>query len=140
MRRLGLWVVLAGTLLSGVSCAAPGGSAAPPTPKPIASTTQAVAPLSPLPVTSPSPGAQGQPAVDAALRDAATHLGVSLTDVRVQQVEAREWSDAALGCPKPGLMYAQVVTPGYFVVISGGGKTLEYHTDGRGRVVLCQER
>jgi hypothetical protein len=91
-------------------------------------------------VTSPSPSSQGQPAVDAALRDAAAHLGVAVADLRLEQAEAREWSDAALGCPKPGLMYAQVLTPGFLVVISGGGKTLEYHTDARGRVVLCQER
>jgi hypothetical protein len=140
MRLAGLWIVLAGTLLLSASCAGVSGSVPPPPSAQPARTTQAVAPPSPVSVTSPSPGTQGQPAVDAALRDAAAHLGVSLTDLKVQQVDAREWSDAALGCPRPGLMYAQVLTPGYFVVISGGGKTLEYHTDERGRVVLCQER
>jgi hypothetical protein len=35
-------------------------------------------------------------------------------------------------------MYAQVVTPGFVVVVSGAGKELEYHADSRGRVVLCQ--
>ena len=54
-------------------------------------------------------------------------------------VEARDWSDASLGCPRQGVLYAQVITPGYLVVISGAGKTLEYHTDANGRVVLCQE-
>jgi hypothetical protein len=37
-------------------------------------------------------------------------------------------------------MYSQIVTPGYVVVISGAGRQLEYHTDTRGHVVLCQER
>jgi len=37
-------------------------------------------------------------------------------------------------------MYSQIVTPGYLIVIAGGGKNLEYHSDTRGRVVLCQER
>jgi hypothetical protein len=74
------------------------------------------------------------------LKDAAAHLGVSVADVRVERVEARQWPDSSLGCPRPGVMYSQIVTPGFLIIISGGGKTLEYHTDARARVVLCQER
>jgi hypothetical protein len=81
-----------------------------------------------------------QAQVDAALQDAAAHLGVSVSSLHVDQVEARQWPDSSLGCPKPGLMYSQIVTPGFLIVISGAGKQLEYHTDTRGRVVLCQER
>jgi hypothetical protein len=65
---------------------------------------------------------------------------VSPSDLHVEQVEARQWSDASLGCPRQGVLYAQVLTPGYVVVIAGAGKQLEYHADERGRVVLCQER
>jgi hypothetical protein len=90
-----------------------------------------------LPGSSP---ADPQPAVDAALRDAAEHLGASPASLQVDQVEARQWGDSSLGCPKPGQMYSQIVTPGYVVVISGSGRQLEYHTDTRGHVVLCQER
>jgi hypothetical protein len=57
--------------------------------------------------------------------------------VRLIRVEAREWSDASLGCPKPGQMYAQVITPGYLVVLEAGGQRLEYHTDAGRRVELC---
>jgi hypothetical protein len=84
--------------------------------------------------------ADSQASVEAALSDAAAHLGVSRADLQVQQVEAREWSDSSLGCPRPGLMYSQIVTPGYLIVITGAGKLLEYHSDARGNVVLCQER
>jgi len=89
-------------------------------------------------VTSPSP--QTNPAVEAALAAAATRLGVARADLRVERVEAREWPDASLGCPQQGVLYAQVLTSGYLVVLSGGGKQLEYHTDERSKVVLCQER
>jgi hypothetical protein len=88
----------------------------------------------------PSSSADSQPAVDAALRDAAAHLGVSQANLKVDQVEQRQWGDSSLGCPKPGLMYSQVITPGFVVIISGAGKQLEYHADTRGQVVLCQER
>jgi hypothetical protein len=80
-----------------------------------------------------------QPAVDAALQDAATHLGVSPNDMHVDRVEAREWPDSSLGCPQPGLLYSQIVTPGFLIVISGANKQLEYHTDARANVKLCKE-
>jgi hypothetical protein len=112
--------------------------------------------LSPTPAAQPatsSPAAnvpsgstarpESQAAVDAALRDAAAHLSVGVNELQVDQVEAREWPDSSLGCPRPGIMYSQVVTPGFLIIISTGGtvtRQLEYHSDARGRVVLCQER
>ena len=78
--------------------------------------------------------------MDNALCDAAAHLAVNSDALRVDQLEARQWGDSSLGCPKPGIMYSQIVTPGFLILITGAGKQLEYHTDARGRVVLCQER
>lgn len=90
------------------------------------------------PTPSPEePSAQAARA--AALRAAAMHLAIPEAQVRVERLEAREWSDASLGCPQPGRMYAQVITPGYVVVVAGGGKRLEYHADSQGRAVLCRE-
>lgn len=82
-----------------------------------------------------------QPApVRAAVEAAAAHLGVPAAELTVVQAESREWSDASLGCPREGEFYAQVITPGYLVLIQGGGRELEYHTDLAGTVVLCAER
>jgi hypothetical protein len=79
--------------------------------------------------------------VEAAMRDAAGRLSLAsgAGDLRVQQVVAREWPDSALGCPQQGVMYSQIVTPGFLVIINGAGRELEYHTDARGRIVLCSE-
>lgn len=82
---------------------------------------------------------EAQTAIDAALREAASRLGVALTQLQVETVEQREWGDSSLGCPQPGFFYAQVITPGYLIVVAGGGKRLEYHTDTRGRSVMCRE-
>ena len=73
------------------------------------------------------------------MQDAAPRLGLAPGSVRVDRVEARDWPDSSLGCPQPGMMYAQVITPGYLVVISGSGRSLEYHTDLRGRAVFCRQ-
>ena len=87
----------------------------------------------PLP---PRPGQVGAP-VEAARQDLSGRLGMSVEDVEVQVVEAVEWSDASLGCPQPGMMYAQVITPGYRILLRAGGKTYEYHSDQK-RAILCQ--
>jgi hypothetical protein len=82
---------------------------------------------------------EAQRVIDVAVADAAARLGAPATQLRVETVQQREWGDSSLGCPQPGSFYAQVITPGYLVVISGGGKRLEYHTDTRGRAVMCRE-
>jgi hypothetical protein len=86
-----------------------------------------------------NPPPESQAAVEAALSDAASHLGIGRDQLRVDQVEAREWGDSSLGCPQPGNLYSQIVTPGFVIVINSGGKQLEYHSDTRARVVLCRE-
>lgn len=63
-------------------------------------------------------------------------LGVSPDAITVVSVEEVTWPDTSLGCPQPGMMYTQVLTPGYRLVLEAGGKTYEYHA-GRGRVVSC---
>jgi hypothetical protein len=90
-------------------------------------------------MTNPTVDPSAQTAVDAALRDATTQAGVPVSDLRIEQVEAVEWSDASLGCPSPGAMYSQVLTPGFRIQIAGGGKRFEYHSDEDGRVVLCSQ-
>jgi hypothetical protein len=87
---------------------------------------------------TPTWSADRPAAVDAALADAASQLGVEAAELDVVTVEAREWPDASLGCPQPGEFYAQVVTPGYLIVVEASGESLEYHGDENGNVVLCE--
>ncbi len=52
-----------------------------------------------------------------------------------------EWGDTSLGCPMPGMVYAQVVTPGFRLVFEYQGRQNEYHTDRDGSsVVACDTR
>ena len=89
---------------------------------------------------TPESRADAKPAVRTVVRDAAARLGIPEDDVVIERVEVRGWSDSSLGCPQPGMFYAQVITPGYLVVVSGAGRTLEYHTDSSGdSVVMCRE-
>jgi hypothetical protein len=70
--------------------------------------------------------------------DLAQRLGLSAESFQLTSAEAVEWPDTSLGCPKPGFMYAQVITPGYLIVLEADGQKYEYHADSR-RVSLCQK-
>lgn len=55
-------------------------------------------------------------------------------DAALVEAEAVLWPDACLGAAEPGEICAQVVTPGYRIIIERGGQRTEYHTDLRGNV------
>jgi hypothetical protein len=76
-------------------------------------------------------------AADPLVAAIASDLGVAADEIQVVSIEPRQWPDTALGCPQPGMMYAQVITPGSAIIVSVGGKQLEYHTDEQGTVVRC---
>jgi hypothetical protein len=71
--------------------------------------------------------------------DLAQKQGIDADSIFVQSVEETEFSDASLGVPEPGVMYAQVVTPGYVIRLIVGGKVYRYHASGD-RVVLVPDR
>ncbi|MGA9349783.1 MAG: hypothetical protein WBW48_13395 [Anaerolineae bacterium] len=92
-----------------------------------------------IPTTVETP-AGSETAIALAKEDLAGRLGVALEKITALEVEAVEWPDTSLGCPQPGRMYAQVITPGYRIILKVGGERYEYHSDNEGRqLVLCQD-
>jgi hypothetical protein len=65
--------------------------------------------------------------------------GLAEADIAVVAVDAAEWRDSSLGCPKPGVNYLQVITPGYKITLEAQGKRYEYHSDSNQRVVRCDQ-
>lgn len=65
--------------------------------------------------------------VQAALLDAARVTGRPRADLRVIDAAAVDWPDGAAGCPEPGVLYPQAVTPGYRIRIQAGTAVLNYH-------------
>jgi hypothetical protein len=78
--------------------------------------------------------------VQLALETAADRLGVSVDELTIETVEPMDWPDTSLGCPKEGQFYAQVITPGYLVLVSAGDTKVEYHTNESDHVVFCGEK
>jgi len=117
---------------------APTSPPATPTPTPTEAKTEeeGVTPTTPAErgvVVQP----EAEKAVAAAKADLMERLGVREEAIVVKAAEAVQWPDSSLGCPQPGMMYAQVITPGFRVVLEVAGQTYEYHTDAGRLVVLC---
>jgi hypothetical protein len=57
------------------------------------------------------------PIVEKCKADLAKRFKVTAQDIKVTKVEPTTWPDASLGMPEPGKMYAQVLTPGYRIIL-----------------------
>lgn len=123
------------------------------TPSPISSpapATPAASPgqsFTPAPVPTSTPPTAGAPtavvppgataALAAVRQDLAQRHKLAEAQIIVVRAQAVDWPDSSLGCPQPGMVYLQVVTPGYRLVLAAGGVSTEYHTDAGGRFVVC---
>jgi len=85
------------------------------------------------PTVVPGEGDVPQPVIDQAIADAAGRAGVDPSEVTVVSAEARTWPSGALGCPEPGYLYTDVITPGYRVVVEAGGRQYDYRATQRGQ-------
>lgn len=81
-----------------------------------------------------------QTLVQRSVDDLAAAVGVAVDDISLMEIEAVEWPDASLGCPQPDMMYAQVITNGYRILLEANGETYDYHTDVNedGYIVRCE--
>jgi len=79
--------------------------------------------------------------VERAKEDLVQTAGADSDEITLVSTEEVEWGDTSLGCPHPDEMYAQMITPGYFIVLESGGNTFDYHTgaDPEGPLVQCTE-
>ncbi len=113
-----------------------------PVPKPLTELRNG----SPVPTPLSGQGSAILPAgteelVDTAKKMLAEMSAVQVTadEIKVVSLESVEWRDTSLGCPQEGMAYAQVITPGYMIVLEAGGQTYEFHTNTTDQVVPCFE-
>ncbi len=93
--------------------------------------------------TAPAPSANATVPgeIEAAARKLlADELGVDEGDFRLGGSESVQRSDVSLGCPREGVMYAQVITPGYKLVFDFDGTSYAVHTNSAGSyTVVCRD-
>ena len=65
-----------------------------------------------------------------AMEDLAHRLSIATSEIELLSFEEKVWSDAGLGCPQPGMSYAQVLQEGDLIQLGAGDKTYSYHGGG----------
>jgi hypothetical protein len=114
-------LLLAASLL--VACS-PAGSVATPEPavqataQPAAETPVLETPTLEIAELTPTPETEGPDAVLSARLALAQQLDLDLADVAIVSYEEVEWPDSCLGVQVEGIMCAQVITPGYRVILA----------------------
>lgn len=60
--------------------------------------------------------------------DVSSRYKIDQKEITIAKVEKTDWPNSSLGCPKPGMLYLQMITRGYTVTVSAQGKNYTYHT------------
>lgn len=98
-----------------------------------------------VPVGSEKPLYPGQidsgltPFVDVAITDLAERLGADPEQITTVSAVLVTWSDGSLGCPLPGMAYAQVLQDGSIIELSYATKVYRYHSGGNRIPFLCDQ-
>ena len=77
--------------------------------------------------------------VTLAIADAAERTGLAEEDIELEELSMVTWSDGALGCPEPDVMYTQALVEGYRIVLDAGGRELIYHGAMGEDPFLCED-
>jgi hypothetical protein len=143
MKQRYRYVMLIAILMIGMAgCSRPEPPAAP-SPRggesvesPLPTPTDEEETVAPTPAQS---GAGAAPSMIArAKEDLAERLAVDPADIEVIETQEVVWRDSSLGCPQPGMVYAQVLTDGMLVRLRHGDSVYEYHSGGSRGAFLCE--
>src|SRR3954454_20439771 len=64
--------------------------------------------------------------LDPILNEASKLANVPREQLVIVHAQAVVWNDGSLGCPEPGMEYAQALVNGYWVVINASGQTYDF--------------
>jgi hypothetical protein len=73
------------------------------------------------------------------LNEASKLANVPREQLAIVRAESVVWNDGSLGCPEPGMEYAQTLVNGYWVVIKAAGQTYDFRVGRDGSFRLCPQ-
>ena len=76
--------------------------------------------------------------IERAKADLAQRLSIPASQIKTIETKEVFWPDASLGCPQPGIVYAQIPTPGYLIMLAYSGNEFEYHVNIHGNTLHCE--
>ena len=93
-------------------------------------------------ISPPAPVTGEVPAeiMEAIFADLIERNGALQNEIVVVRAEAVVWNDGALGCPKAGEFYIQMLINGYWVVLEVEGVEYDYRVSDKGNFTLCEGR
>jgi hypothetical protein len=92
----------------------------------------------PMSTNSPTPITSGlESLIEKAKEDLAQRLSISKDQIILVETIEVEWSDSSLDCPQPDMLYLQVITPGYRILLEANETQYEYHSNRDAYVVYC---
>lgn len=80
-----------------------------------------------------------QPFITQATDDLALRLDVDPDSISTHAAVIVVWPDSSLGCPQPGMSYAQVGTDGSVIELEHDGAIYRYHTGGQSGPFICEQ-
>lgn len=86
-----------------------------------------------MPALDPTTGAPQ--AVMEAVRFLSVQSGVSVEEIEILEFERVDWSNACLDVPQEGEACAEVITPGFRVLLEANGQVYELRTDEQGTTI-----
>jgi hypothetical protein len=92
--------------------------------------------MTPIPSMPASPSLQNL--IEKAREDLAKKLSITTTLINVLEAKEVTWPDSSLGCPQPGMAYADVLTPGYLIILNANDYAYEYHTSKNTDIFFCE--
>ncbi|HEX9707574.1 MAG TPA: hypothetical protein VGA24_08035, partial [Steroidobacteraceae bacterium] len=75
-------------------------------------------------------------AIDALAAD----LQIASDGILVDTIVAVDWRDSSIGCPKPGMAYLDVITPGHKITLRADGQIYTVHEAGNSAFVCRQTK
>ncbi|MDX2418253.1 MAG: hypothetical protein QNK19_12400 [Xanthomonadales bacterium] len=70
-------------------------------------------------------------------QDLASRLGLGVDAIKVSGATSVNWRSGALGCPKPGVNYMDVLVPGVRIILRVDNAIYRYHAIPNGQPFYC---
>lgn len=91
--------------------------------------------MAPNPSTPSSSGLQSL--IEKAKENLAQRLSISSSQIDLMSATEVVWPNSSLGCPQEGMVYADVLTPGYLILLNANNMDYEYHASKGTEVIYC---
>jgi hypothetical protein len=62
----------------------------------------------------------------------------NVSDIKIIEVQEKEFPDGSLGCPQEGMAYTQAVESGYIVKLEYEGAIYDYRIGQNNRILQCE--